>query len=163
MTPDPFVGGAVVERTYVATLAEVWALWTTADGFASWWGPDGFRVEVHELDARVGGRLAYDMIAARPDTIAAMKAMGEATRHGTHGTFTVVEPHRLLRITHVIDFLAGVAPYDNHMQVELVAQGPNVRMTVRISPHLDPKFTEMSVQGFESQLGKLEPRFTRVA
>lgn len=37
-------------------------------GFESWSGPQGFRAEVHELDARVGGILRYDMIAAMPAT-----------------------------------------------------------------------------------------------
>src|SRR5215510_1046281 len=66
----------VVERSYQATLSEVWELWTTKEGFESWWGPEGFRVEVHELDARVGGKLDYDMIADAPEAIEAMKKLG---------------------------------------------------------------------------------------
>src|SRR5690606_30020703 len=51
----------VMERTYEAPVEDLWELWTTREGFESWWGPEGFRVEVHELDLRVGGALAYDM------------------------------------------------------------------------------------------------------
>jgi uncharacterized protein YndB with AHSA1/START domain len=36
----------VIERTYRASVEELWELWTTKEGFESWWGPDGFRVEV---------------------------------------------------------------------------------------------------------------------
>ena len=39
----------VIERTYRAQAKELWALWTTKRGFESWWGPEGFRVEVHNL------------------------------------------------------------------------------------------------------------------
>lgn len=63
----------VIERTYRANIQDVWDLWTTKDGFESWWGPQGFRAEVHELVARVGGPLRYDMIADSPEMIAAMK------------------------------------------------------------------------------------------
>ena len=57
----------VIERTYRASLADVWDLWTTKEGFESWWGPQGFRADVHELDARVGGTLRYAMVAATPE------------------------------------------------------------------------------------------------
>jgi uncharacterized protein YndB with AHSA1/START domain len=30
---------AVIERTYRATVQELWELWTTKEGFESWWGP----------------------------------------------------------------------------------------------------------------------------
>ena len=42
---------------------------------------DGFRVEVHALEARLGGTLHYDMIADSPEMIAAMKQMGRPTSH----------------------------------------------------------------------------------
>ena len=45
----------VIERVYRASLSDVWDLWTTKEGFESWWGPQGFRVEVHEIDARSAG------------------------------------------------------------------------------------------------------------
>jgi uncharacterized protein YndB with AHSA1/START domain len=56
----------VIERTYRASIEDVWALWTTKDGFESWWGPQGFRAEVQQLEARVGGTLRYAMIADTP-------------------------------------------------------------------------------------------------
>ena len=71
----------VIERTYRAKVTELWELWTTKQGFESWWGPDGFRVEVHALEARLGGTLHYDMIADSPEMIAAMKRMGRPTSH----------------------------------------------------------------------------------
>lgn len=82
----------VVERSYEAPLKDLWDLWTTKDGFESWWGPEGFRVEVHKLDLRVGGELIYEMIAAGAEQIAAMKQSGMAVSHGTRGVFVEVEP-----------------------------------------------------------------------
>ncbi len=52
-----------LERTYQASLEEVWEMWTTPEGIESWWGPDGFAVEVRKLDLRPGGELLYAMTA----------------------------------------------------------------------------------------------------
>jgi uncharacterized protein YndB with AHSA1/START domain len=56
----------VIERTYAASIEEVWELWTTKSGIESWWGPDGFSVKVHELDLRTGGEMRYAMTAIDP-------------------------------------------------------------------------------------------------
>jgi Activator of Hsp90 ATPase homolog 1-like protein len=95
----------VLERTYPARVEELWELWTTKTGFESWWGPQGFRVEVHTIEARVGGSLHYDMIADAPGQIEAMKRMGRPTSHETRGTFVEISPHR--RRDHTRDRLPG--------------------------------------------------------
>jgi uncharacterized protein YndB with AHSA1/START domain len=151
----------VVERTYRATLEELWALWTTKDGFESWWGPEGFRVEVQVLEAHEGGALEYDMIADAPQAVAAMKAAGQPISHGTRGRFSAFRPHTHLELTHAIDFIDGVAPYDNVIEVDFYPAGDVVRMVTTIHPHLDPHWTGMAAQGYASQLTKLDRRFTR--
>ena len=149
----------VFERTYRARAQEVWELWTTKEGFESWWGPVGFRVEVHALEPRVGGALHYDMIADAPEAIAAMKEMGRPISHETRGSFTELKPLERLEITHVIDFLPGVAPYEFALKVELSSTGDRVRMVVTMDPHHDAEFTRMATEGFTSQLTKLDRRF----
>ena len=144
-----------LERSYEAAPEELWALWTTKEGFESWWGPEGFRVEVHALDAREGGELNYDMIADAPEMIAHMKAQGMPLSHGTRGRFTDVRPHRHLAIVHVIDFIPGQPPYENRMEVDFIPEGRTVRMVVRVEPHRDPHWTQMATQGMESQLTKV--------
>jgi uncharacterized protein YndB with AHSA1/START domain len=149
----------VVERTYRARIDELWDLWTTKQGFESWWGPEGFRVEVHALEARQGGALRYDMIADAPEQIAAMKRLGQPTSHNTHGTFSEIKPKERLALTHVIDFLPGVKPYESTMAVEFFPAGPNVRMVVTLDGMHDATFTQMQREGFTSQLTKLDKRF----
>jgi uncharacterized protein YndB with AHSA1/START domain len=151
----------VIERTYRATPQEVWDLWTTKDGFESWWGPEGFRVEVHELDARVGGALRYDMIASSPEAIEAMKRMGQPVVSKTHGRFSELKPRERLALTHVIDFFPGVSPYENTMVVELFPSGGSVRMAVTLTPMHDASFSGMQREGLTSQLTKLDRRFAR--
>lgn len=76
------------ERSYEASVADLWYLWTTKAGFESWWGPKGFRVEVHKIEPRVGGALVYDMIAVGREEIEYMKKANMAASHATHGSFT---------------------------------------------------------------------------
>jgi len=149
----------VIERTYRAEVAELWALWTTRSGFESWWGPEGFRVEVHALDAREGGELAYDMIADAPEMVAAMKQMGQPISQGVRGHYTGLAPGQRLTLIQRIDFVPGSAPYDSKIEVEFRALGDQAHMVVTVHPHLDPLWTGRAVQGFQSQLTKLDARF----
>lgn len=149
----------VIERTYRARPEEVWALWTTREGFESWWGPQGFRAKVHELDARVGGTLRYDMIADTPEMIAAMKQMGQPESHPTRARFTELRPRERLVITSVIDFLPGVAAYETDIAVDLLKASDTVKMVVTLDGMHSDEFTGMQKDGFTSQLTKLDGRF----
>lgn len=149
----------VFERAYRAEVEELWALWTTKAGFESWWGPEGFRVEVHVLEPRAGGKLEYDMIADAPEAIAAMKSMGQPVSHATRGAYVEFQPHRRLTLVHMIDFVPGSAPYESVIEVDFSAAGGEARMVVTVHPHLDPHWTRMAVEGFRSQLAKLDRRF----
>jgi uncharacterized protein YndB with AHSA1/START domain len=148
-----------IERTYPASIEDVWSLWTTKEGFESWWGPQGFRAEVHELDAREGGALRYEMIADTPEMVAAMKRMGQPPSHAVRSRFTEVRPHARLVITNVIDFLPGVAAYESQIGVDLSSLGNGVRMIVTLDAMHDEEFTKMQQEGFTSQLTKLDQRF----
>jgi len=149
----------VIERTYRATISDIWDLWTTKEGFESWWGPQGFRAEVQELDARVGGSLRYEMIADSPEMIAAMKQMGQPTSHATRSRFTELKPHSRLVLTNVVDFLPDVATYESTIAVEFFSAGDGVRMVVALDAMHSDEFTKMQKEGFTSQLTKLDQRF----
>ncbi len=77
----------VIERVWQAPIEQIWELWTTAEGIASWFGPKGFIVEVQEIDLRVGGTFAYSMRSTDPETVAAMEKRGAArvTRRRLNG------------------------------------------------------------------------------
>jgi len=149
----------VHERSYRARVEELWALWTTKDGFESWWGPELFRVEVHRIEPREGGALDYDMIADAPEAVAAMKEMGQPVSHGTHGWYAEFRPHTYLRLMHMIDFVRGKDPYETTIEVAFAAAGDQARMIVTLHPHHDQTWTRMAVEGFIGQLTKLDRRY----
>jgi len=149
----------VVERTYRAHPKELWELWTTKEGFESWWGPENFRAEVHTIEAREGGTLRYDMIAATPEMVEAMKQMGRPSSHESRCRFAEFRPYEQLTLVHVIDFLPGVSPYESTIVVEFIPSGEFVRMVVTLHPMHDEEFSKMQRMGFTSQLSKLDRRY----
>ncbi|RKG73326.1 SRPBCC domain-containing protein [Corallococcus exercitus] len=160
-TATPKHSTVTFDRTYPATLDEVWELWTTKDGFESWWGPEGFSVKVHELDARPEGLLRYDMIATAPQQIAFMKQAGMPLSSPSSLTYTEVTPQRRLAYRHAVDFIPGVAPYTVSTVVEFQAKGDTVRMTVTSDAMHSEEWTKRASMGMESQLNKLTKRFQR--
>jgi uncharacterized protein YndB with AHSA1/START domain len=150
----------IIERDYIARVEELWQLWTTKEGFESWWGPEGFRAEVHTLEARPGGLLSYEMFATDPQQIAVMQQMGRPSAHGVQARFTEVVPQQRLAITSVIDFVPGVQPYESRIAVSFVPSGRSVRMTVALDPMHSEEWTRLATLGFTSQLNKLDRRFT---
>lgn len=149
----------VVERTYRATPQELWELWTTKQGFESWWGPVGFRAHVDKIEPREGGALHYDMLADTPEMIAAMEQIGRPASHETRGTFAEFRPYERLRLIHIIDFLPGVEPYESTIVVDFYPSGDMVRMVVTLYPMHDAEFSQMQVEGFTSQISKLDRRY----
>jgi uncharacterized protein YndB with AHSA1/START domain len=149
----------VVERTYRASVRELWDLWATREGFESWWGPEGFRVEVHAIDPRAGGALHYSMIAEAPEMVAAMRQMGRPVSTETRGRFSEFRPYTRLALTHVIDFVPGVAAYESTTAVDFQPSGDHVRMILTLDPMHDEQMTRMAAMGLTSQLSKLDKRF----
>ena len=158
--PDQIESSLVIERTYRATPEELWELWTTKQGFESWWGPQGFRADVHTIDGRLGGALHYDMVADTPEMAAAMIRMGQPTSTPCRGVFSEYQPHNRLVLTQVIDFLPGVEAYDSTVEVDFYpAEAGRVRMVITSSQMHDAQTTKMQLQGMTSQLTKLDQRY----
>ena len=65
----------VIERTFDAPVDLIWQLWTEAEHFKNWYGPNGFSIPVAEIDLRVGGTRLICM--ASPDGSMKMWTTGE--------------------------------------------------------------------------------------
>jgi uncharacterized protein YndB with AHSA1/START domain len=144
-----------IERVYEAPIEDVWDLWTTKEGIESWWGPDGFSVEVQELDLRPGGALRYTMTAIASEQIEFMKRARMPLATEARATYTEVVPQRRLAYDHLADFIPGVAPYTVAHLIELHATAQGVRMLLTIEAMHDEEWTQRAVMGWESELGRL--------
>jgi uncharacterized protein YndB with AHSA1/START domain len=148
----------VIERTYRTSVEELWRLWTTKQGFESWWAPKGCRVEVHTIEAREGGTLHYEMIAMGPAQIAERKQLGLAISNSVRARFAEFRPHQRLVLTAVIDFVPRVKPYESTIAVDFFPAGDSVRMVTTLAPMHDEEFTQIAITVFAGQLKILERR-----
>jgi uncharacterized protein YndB with AHSA1/START domain len=146
----------VFERTYRASVEELWELWTTKEGFESWWPPEGSRAEVHVIEACPNGRLHYEMIAESHEMVAVMKELGLPVSHVERARFSEFRPMKRLVLAIMMDFLPGVAPYEGTLTVDFFPSGEWVRMVVTLSPMHDEEFTKMASEGLASQFRNLD-------
>ena len=59
----------------------------------------------------------------------------------------------------MMDFLPGVEPYESIIEVDFVPQGEFVRMVTTLHALHSDEFSGMQVEGYTSQLSKLDGRF----
>lgn len=144
-----------LERTYPASIEDVWELWTTRQGIESWWGPDGFAVTVQKLELEPGGELSYAMTATAPETVAYMKQANMSVTTHCRIVFSEVEPPRRLVYRHTVDFVPGVATYDTGTLLELEETKDGVLLVLTIDAMHDEEWTQRAVMGWENELGKL--------
>lgn len=144
-----------IVRTYQASIADVWDLWTTKKGIESWWGPEGFAVKVRMLDLRVDGTLKYAMIAVGEDQIQFMNNAGMPLTTEATVTYTEVSPRKRLSYVHLADFIPGVDPYGVITVIEFKTIGAKVRMTLQFQAMHDDEWTDRQTMGWRSELGKL--------
>jgi uncharacterized protein YndB with AHSA1/START domain len=147
-------------RRFRSTPADLWALWTTAKGIESWWGPPGFAVTVQSIDLRVGGALHYTMTAHQPEMVAFMHANGMPVATPAQITYAQVTPLRRLAYNHLVDFVPGVAPYHTALAVEFDAAGDHTDMRLTFQQMHDAQWSERQRMGWELELGKLEAVLT---
>ena len=87
-----------VSRHVNATRAEVYRALLDADAVAAWRVPDGMRSEVHEFDARTGGKFRVSLHYDAPD------ATGKSSAHTDtyHGHFVELVPNE--RVVEAMEF-----------------------------------------------------------
>lgn len=122
MTAEQTTTGFTIERSFDATVDELWGAWTDPDELQHWWHPRGVHTprDTIEVDLRVGGSYRYTMIN---------DSTGE--QYPTGGVYLEVEaPSRLV-------FTWGhpdVEPNDSPLiTVALAADGDRCRMTFSIT------------------------------
>jgi uncharacterized protein YndB with AHSA1/START domain len=144
-----------LERTYPTSREALWELWTTAAGIESWWAPDGFEVEVDELELRPGGRLAYTMTAIAPEQIAFMRSAGLPLSTRAEKTFTEVDAPRRLAYDSLVDFVPGVEPYAFATIVDLEPAADAVKVTMTVESMHDEEWTQRLLAGRANELDNL--------
>ena len=144
-----------IERTYPADPATIWTLWTTPDGIARWWAPDGFTTTVDALDLRENGELRYTMTATAPETIAFMNSAGMPLATVSRKRFTRVEQPTALAYQSIVDFVPDHAPYEFGTEVELTAVAEGTRVVMSVEPLHDEIWTQRLLDGRANEMDNL--------
>ena len=150
-----------VERTFDASLDELWEMWTTREGIESWWGPEGFSVAVSDLDLRPGGHLAYAMSATAPEQMEYMVKAGMPLTTEHRLTFTEIDPPRRLAYRDIVDFIPDVPHYEVQTVVELQEIVEGTRMVLTFDAMHDDRWTQLARMGRESELDRLAKLLNR--
>jgi uncharacterized protein YndB with AHSA1/START domain len=113
----------IVERSYRASAAVVWACWTEARHLRRWWGPHGWLVDVFELDLRPGGLWRYRL---RPE--------GEHELEDEQwGLYRVVEEPRRLEFDDGFSDPAGALVAGSSMPTAVLIRTDDDRTNVSIT------------------------------
>lgn len=145
-----------VERTFQESIREVWALWTTREGLEAWWAPEGWKIAVRDVDLRPGGEFVYELTATDPEQIDFNARSGIPLTHLHHVLYMEVKPPHRLAYKEVVDFVAGVAPYEVDVLIDFEEIDGGVRMALTFGPMHSDEWTRLATLGWESQLGQLE-------
>ncbi len=147
---------ATIERTFAASIDEVWELWTTREGLEAWWAPEGHRMTVRALDPRPGGEFVFEMTAVTPGQIQWQTSSGIPLTTVQRVAYTEVEPPRRLRYQNIIDFVPGVERYEVDNVVEFEETDSGVRIVITFTPLHDEEWSRLATLGYETQLSNLE-------
>lgn len=137
----------ITTREIDAPVAKVWDAWHDPKKIAKWWGPEGFRSTVKELDIREGGRF-------------------EVIMHGLDGTdypnlyvFDHVEKYKQLVYTNAGSKEFGLAPFQSVFELEGIGSKTRVVLKARfISEEDKRKHVEdfHAIEGARQLLQRLE-------
>jgi uncharacterized protein YndB with AHSA1/START domain len=153
---EPGAAPIRIERVYDGPVDDLWALWTTKEGLAEWFTPEGTDIEVTALELRVGGAFVHVATAVGASEVAYVESAGRSRSTRVSGRFVEIVHHQRLRIEFSIDFLPGVEPYPYEMAVEFHSDGDRVRMVVSADRHPDAEMTRLASLGLASQLRRFD-------
>jgi uncharacterized protein YndB with AHSA1/START domain len=77
MTDSGETSSVVIERLFEAPVDLIWKMWTEAEHFKQWYGPNGASIPTAKMDVRVGGRRLVCMEMQTPNGTMQMWFTGE--------------------------------------------------------------------------------------
>lgn len=80
-----------IERTFEAPIETVWRMWTEAELFKKWYGPNGMNIPIAEMDVVAGGKRKICMKMEMPDRTMTMWFVGEYKEVNAPGRLVYTE------------------------------------------------------------------------
>ncbi len=147
-----------IERTFDAPIDLIWAMWTEAEHFAAWYGPQGATIPRAEMDVRVGGRRHIALEMQTPDGPRQMFFVGEYREIDpkTRLVYTegMADADGRAMTAEQLGMPAG-APVETTVVVELTDLGGRTGM---VMTHVGVPADSPGAQGWQMAIDKLEAR-----
>jgi uncharacterized protein YndB with AHSA1/START domain len=121
----------------------VFAAWTDADAFCQWFGPEGFRCTVREMDVRPGGRARFDMIS------------GDGTVFTNRFDYLEVVPGERLVLDHGSDVDDDPARFRVSVTLDVQGDGKKVLTLRQLHPTVEQRHEKLGFGAVELGLQTL--------
>jgi uncharacterized protein YndB with AHSA1/START domain len=147
--PEELTGASAEDRTlrtigttrsFKAPIALVWRMWTEPEHLVQWWGPDGFRVTMHEMDVRAGGNWSFIMHG--PD----------GRDYPNQSTYVEVVPHKRIVYRHAKPAFTSTVTFADRGQETVIEM--NMLFDTRETRDIVAK-TYGAVEGQQQTLNRL--------
>ncbi|HUS41301.1 MAG TPA: SRPBCC domain-containing protein [Ilumatobacteraceae bacterium] len=147
-----------IERTFDAPIDLIWVMWTDAEHFANWYGPQGARIPKADMNVTVGGGRHIAMEMDTPDGTMQMFFVGEYLE--VDPTTRLVYTERMAdangnALTSEQMGMPAGAPMETSVVVELVALGERTSM---VMTHIGVPAGSPGGQGWEMAIDKMTAR-----
>jgi uncharacterized protein YndB with AHSA1/START domain len=131
-----------LHRVLKAAPEKVFRAFTTPDALASWLPPYGFLCQVHELDAKVGGKFKMSFIN-----------FSTGNGHSFGGKYLEIKPNEFLKYTDVFDDPNLPGEMITSVWLTKVSVGTELKVIQENIPSVIP--LEMCYLGWQESLEKL--------
>jgi uncharacterized protein YndB with AHSA1/START domain len=135
-------GTVRLHRVLTASPERVYRAFLEPDAMAKWLPPYGFTCQVHEMDARVGGRFRMSF-----------RNFGSGNSHSFGGEYLELVPHERIRYTDVFDDPNLPGTMITTITLRAVACGTELTAVQEGIPAVIPP--EMCVLGWQESLAQL--------
>lgn len=146
-------------RTLPSSVERLWDLWTTPEGFASWWGPEDSRTSVERWELRVGGEirltLRYASAVEHPEFGRELERSGVATTYTARGQFTEVVPLTRLSFRLSLRYGPRAPPVLLTTRADFRAVEGGVRLTVDSLGSATKHWRTLAQPALEGELDRL--------
>lgn len=124
-----------IERVFDAPRDLIWKVWTDPAHVAAWWGPNGMKTRVDELDLRVGGTWRYVMMSA------------DGGEYPQRGEFQEIVPPELIVTSAVFEYGGGMPAQHAVLTYRFEDMGAQTKMTMTHVQADDVEYGEDMVKG----------------
>jgi uncharacterized protein YndB with AHSA1/START domain len=143
MSSGSHASDLTIVRTFNASAALVFSMWSDPAHFAAWIGPKGFACPVVELDFRVGG--SYRALIVSP----------EAGDNWFSGTYCEIAPHTRLSFTFTWNNTGPSAGIETLITLDFEERDGQTIQTFRQAPFSSEERRDSHREGWTSAFEKL--------